>query len=114
MRTLSIWDGYGRGSQPLPLQELAASFKKVLVKIDVERYKFEVLRGANHLLSLNRPVALCVEVEIRERERLHKMIGDIYEDLAPEFYSGVAVLCGDDPSNVFFENGFWRDLGLPC
>lgn len=121
-QVVSVAERQGEPRQPaiqlsldqLCLQDLAARFKKIVVKIDVERYEFEVLRGANHLLSLNRPVALCVEVEVCERQRLREVIGDVYESVAPPFFGGLSVFSGDDPSNVFFVNSAWRAQGLPC
>lgn len=98
----------------LCLQELARDFEKVVIKIDVERYEFEVLAGMQQLLGGNLPIALCVEAEQDQHPRLQSMLGSRYRALPATIcqQSGLAVSGEIDLSNVFFVNSNWLAQNL--
>lgn len=98
----------------LRLQDFAECFKRIVIKIDVERYEFEVLKGCRELVDLDVPLALCVEVEPRERARLQEALGSLFSCVFPTYSNALAILPGVDLSNIFFVNQPWRVQGLPC
>ncbi|QPN65927.1 FkbM family methyltransferase [Synechococcus sp. CBW1006] len=51
---------------------------KTVIKIDVERYEFEVLEGARQILSANLPIALCVEIDPGDRKRLEDRLRPVF------------------------------------
>ena len=92
----------------LQLQELAQGFERIVIKVDVERYEFEVLAGAKRLLGVNMPLALCVEVDPSEISRLSPMLApDQFRQFQPKQYLNLPVSNEWDPSNLFFCNKFW-------
>lgn len=95
----------------LCLQEIAKSFKKIVIKVDVERYEFEVLAGMQQLLHCNVPIALCVEVDPAESPRLSQLLmPSQFTPFEPEADNNCSVSNESDPSNLFFRNSHWADL----
>lgn len=99
----------------LCLQELSKGFHKIVIKIDVERYEFEVVAGMQKLLQSNLPIALCVEVEEDQRSRLQSMLATRFDEWVPTTFarSRLAVSHERDLSNVFFMNENWHEPHLP-
>jgi FkbM family methyltransferase len=100
----------------LCLQELAQGFQKIVIKIDVERYEFEVLAGMQIFLESNVPIALCVEVEQDQRSRLQSALGSRFRAWPATAFrpSHLAVSRDRDLSNVFFVNEIWKgSISMP-
>ena len=58
----------------LSLDSVAKEFQRIVVKIDVERYEFEVLRGMQSLLETSIPIAVCVEADCMQLTKLHSIL----------------------------------------
>ncbi|MEB3327564.1 MAG: FkbM family methyltransferase [Synechococcus sp.] len=93
----------------LQLHELARSFRRVVIKIDVERYEFEVLAGAQQLLGLDMPIAVCVEAEPEQHGRVHALLGSRFHACNPKALARQNILVSDenDLNDVFFVNDAW-------
>jgi len=98
----------------LRLHDLAGDFKRILIKIDVERYEFNVIKGAVELLVSEIPIALCIEVEVCERKRLAELIGSQFQPSSPRSTTRLAVQPCIDPSNLFFANNAWVSQVHSC
>lgn len=81
--------------------------QRLVIKMDVERYEFEVLAGAQKLLALHHPMALCIEVTPAERPRLESLLGSHFHALDPPHAGNLTVMASYDPSNLFYANDFW-------
>lgn len=94
----------------LGLESSVEKFKKIVVKIDVERYEFEVLRGMQYLLALNIPIAICVEVDCMQESRIQSILPPGFRRLAPPQAncSRFKVQSQYDPLNIFYVNKCWN------
>lgn len=84
--------------------------QRLVIKIDVERYEFEVLAGAQRLLALDCPIVLCLEVPPSERVRLESVLGSLYQAFDPPRVTDLSVTDICDPSNVFYANDLWPPI----
>lgn len=93
----------------LRLHELAHSFRRVVIKIDVERYEFEVLAGAQRMLEMDMPMAVCVEAEPEQHGRVHSLLGPRFHFCNPTTLARKGILVSDekDVNDVFFVNEAW-------
>lgn len=89
------------------LQELAQHFSRIVLKIDVERYEFEVLAGAQSLLGSDVPMALCVECAPDERSRLESLFNDRFLLFDPPQQQRLSVLQENHKGDFFFRNDTW-------
>ena len=93
----------------LSLDSVAKQFQRIVVKIDVERYEFEVLRGMQSLLESSIPIAVCVEADCMQLTKLHSILPPGFRmlDLPQANYSRFKVQSKYDPSNIFYVNEYW-------
>lgn len=91
----------------LRLHALLGQAGRLVLKIDVERYEFDVLDGARQLLALNLPIALCIEVDECEAWRLRQALGEGFYAFNPEMDEDITVLDYPDTTNLFFANRYW-------
>lgn len=82
--------------------------EKLVIKIDVERYEFEVLQGACQLLASEYPIALCIEVDPGERDRLEAILSPRFSTILPEPLPMLPILKERDSSNYFFANQLFQ------
>lgn len=95
----------------LCLQELAQGFQKIVIKIDVERYEFEVVAGMQKFLESNVPIALCVEVDPVESSKLSQLLSSAqFSPFETEIDLNLLVSNECDPSNLFYRNSQWAAL----
>ena len=81
--------------------------QRLVIKIDVERYEFEVLAGAKTLLALDHAIALCIEVPPTDRARLEDLLGSRFQAIDPSRTGHLPVMTNSDPSNLFYANDLW-------
>lgn len=81
--------------------------QRLVIKMDVERYEFEVLAGAQKLLALDHPVALCVEVPPEDRTCLEDLLGNRFKAIDPPRTGHLPVITNSDSSNHFYANDLW-------
>jgi FkbM family methyltransferase len=77
---------------------------KLVIKIDVERYEFEVLRGARQLLASELPIALCIEVDPGELGRLKAILSPAFSIFSPHPILSHPIMQEQDHANCFFAN----------
>jgi FkbM family methyltransferase len=99
----------------LCLHQLAHGFQKIVVKIDVERYEFDVLVGMQHFLWSDIPIAVCIEIEPDQYSRLRSLLGSCYRPFTATCrQTRITVSREYDPKNIFFVNDHWHGFGSDC
>jgi FkbM family methyltransferase len=91
----------------LQLADLAVGHGKLVIKIDVEHYELDVLRGAQASLAINQPLALCIETDPSDLPAIHKLLGDDFQPIEPPFHPGLSRTTDGDMANHFFVNRHW-------
>lgn len=94
----------------LCVERIMGDRRMLVIKIDVERYEFEVLKGAHQLLSLDLPIAICVEVPAEERLRLQDDLGSRFHVFSPPCSMRLPLQEDHDSSDLFYVNDNWLSL----
>lgn len=91
----------------LDVEKWMIMLKRLVIKMDVERYEFQVLAGAQKLLASDHPIALCIEVPPEDRPRLEGLLPKRFQAFNPPQAGTLPVMTSPDPSNLFYANDDW-------
>jgi len=94
----------------LQLPELANGFGKIVIKIDVERHEFEVLTGAQNLLSSSIPMALCIEIDPVDSLRLERCLPDHFRPFQPPYNQCFPVAHEPNQTDFLYVNELWDSV----
>jgi FkbM family methyltransferase len=91
----------------LCLDSLLVPGQRLVIKIDVERYEFAVLKGALKLLSQDRPIVICIEAPAVEKPNIEALLGPAFRLIYPSPTPKISDDLQAESEDFFYANEAW-------